>query len=205
LLEQLAPDVEGLGNYRGELNAFFANSASATNGYELTKDGKRLHYLRVINPITAENLAAYPRRIGSNRTLPYLLLGAASPAKLRQGLDSYETRHCGRPNPSLAPDTTDPATISPADAAVVPAATAQFLQEHVFGGASSGATLAPPCRAQAPFPMVFGSPDFTQYPQLRNNFRQFPPPTPFSPRPPTAEVPDAVQERLGLKKATTAP
>ena len=39
--------------------------------------------------------------------------------------------------------------------------------------------------------MVFGAPDFTQYPQLRNNFRQFPPPTRFSPRSQTAEVPDA--------------
>jgi virulence factor Mce-like protein len=200
LLKQLAPNVEGFGNYRGELGAFFANSTAATNGYEVTSDGKRLHYLRAVNPVGPENLAAYPRRIGSNRTNPYMLLGAAMPANYKKGLASYETRHCGRPNPTIAPSTTDPATISPADQAIVPAELAKFIQEKAFGG-PTGTTPAPPCTLQAPFPMVFGSPDFTQYPQLRANFRQFPPPTPFSPRPSTAPIPPPVLERLGLEEA----
>ena len=196
-LKQLAPDVEGFSNYLGELGAFFANSMSATNAYELTPDGKRLHYLRVMNPINPQNLATYQQRIGSDRTLPYNLLGSASPAKYKQGLDSYETRQCGRPDPIIAPDTLDPATISPADNALVPASVAKDVNTLAFPGAPHQ-VAAPPCRLQAPFPMVFGSPAFTSYAQLRANFRQFPPPTPFSPRPANAPVPPAVLHQLGL-------
>ena len=71
-LRQLIPILEGLGHYKGELTAFFANTAAAT---QASTPGTRLHYLRTTNPFDPENLAAYPRRIGSNRPNPYQLPG----------------------------------------------------------------------------------------------------------------------------------
>ena len=55
-----------------------------------------------MNPITAENLAIYPRRLPTNRPNPYQHPNAF--AQLAQGLDSYETRQCldGRGLPTFA-------------------------------------------------------------------------------------------------------
>ena len=71
-LRQLIPILEVLGAYKGELTAFFANTAAATQAFD---PGTRLHYLRTTNPLNPENLAAYPRRLGSNRPNPYQLPG----------------------------------------------------------------------------------------------------------------------------------
>src|SRR5829696_5120708 len=87
-LRQLIPILE-----------FFANTAAATQAFD---PGSRLHYLRTTNPLNAENLAAYPRRIGSNRPNPYQLPGGYR--KLSSGLEVYENRHCGRAAPTIAPD-----------------------------------------------------------------------------------------------------
>ena len=115
---QLEPDPRAAsGTTSSELNAFFANSAAATKATSSGRTPSAVHYLRTINPINPENLAAYPRRIGTQPHQPVPAAGSASPAKLRQGLDSYETRQCGRSNPSLAPDDDRPGAISPADAA----------------------------------------------------------------------------------------
>ena len=59
---------------------------------------RALHYLRTTNPLNPENLAAYPRRIGSNRPNPYLLPGAFD--RLAKDLPVFENRHCGRGVPS---------------------------------------------------------------------------------------------------------
>jgi hypothetical protein len=57
-----------------------------------------LHYLRTTNPLNPENLAVYPRRIGSNRPNPYYKPRLYD--QLRQGLPVFENRHCDR----LVPD-----------------------------------------------------------------------------------------------------
>ena len=64
-----------------------------------------MHYLRTLNPFNPENLAAYPRRIGSNRTGAYQLPGNS--LRLNELLDgsgpgplSYETRHCSNGVPT---------------------------------------------------------------------------------------------------------
>src|SRR5829696_6954160 len=93
---QLIPILEFIGAYKNELNAFFANTASATQAYD---PGSRLHYLRTTNPLNAENLAAYPRRLGSNRPVAYQLPGGYR--RLSKGLEVYEDRHCGRTAPSI--------------------------------------------------------------------------------------------------------
>jgi hypothetical protein len=49
-----------------------------------------------------ENLAVYPRRIGSNRTNPYMKPGGYRDIG-RGGLKSFDTRHCRNGNPVTAP------------------------------------------------------------------------------------------------------
>jgi phospholipid/cholesterol/gamma-HCH transport system substrate-binding protein len=179
-LRQVIPMLEYIGLYKGELNTFFANISSATQALD---PGTRLHYLRTTNPVNPENFAAYPRRIGSNRTNPYLLPRGYS--KLGGGLDSYETRHCGRavPTVSQTPATPAPApvpvpplpvpTVVPAPvpaipnplSALTPDVDKLIAQVNQFAfPLVNGTVPAPPCRQQGPFD-VGG--ERTQYPHLK--------------------------------------
>ncbi len=101
-LAQLNPVLSFLGQYPNELTAFFANVAAATQATAPVGNSPPIHYLRTLNPITAENLAIYPRRLPSNRPNPYQHPDAF--ASLAQGLYSYETRQCldGRGMPTFA-------------------------------------------------------------------------------------------------------
>src|SRR4029079_13485437 len=103
-MRQLIPILGFLGEYKGELNSFFANTAAATQAYD---PGTRLHYLRTTNPLNAENLAAYPTRIGSNPPNAYQLTGRYK--RLSRHLLVYETRHCGRSVPTISNGSTTPA------------------------------------------------------------------------------------------------
>jgi len=67
VLRQVNPILDGLGNYKSELTAFFANTAAATGAYTIPKPGVQLHYLRTLQPLNPENFAVYPIRIGTNR------------------------------------------------------------------------------------------------------------------------------------------
>src|SRR5215218_11081591 len=58
-MRQLTPILDFLGLYKRELTAFFANTPAATQA----KDTSGVHYLRTTNPLNAENLAVYPRRV----------------------------------------------------------------------------------------------------------------------------------------------
>ena len=61
-LRQLNPPLLGLGQYKSELSAFFANTVATTQA--TTQEGNaRVHYLRTSNPANPENLAVYPRRL----------------------------------------------------------------------------------------------------------------------------------------------
>ena len=95
--QQLVPLLEFVGLYKGELNAFFANTVAAT---QARSTSTRVHYLRTTNPLNPENLAAYPRRLGTNRPNPYTQPGMFN--KLRSGLEVYEDRHCGRALPGIS-------------------------------------------------------------------------------------------------------
>ena len=79
MLRQINPILDGLGNYKSELIAFFANTAAATQAYTIPRPGVQLHYLRTMNPVNPENFAVYPIRIGTNRPEPVQL-----PAVVRQ-------------------------------------------------------------------------------------------------------------------------
>src|SRR5215213_3118672 len=95
--QQLVPLLDFVGLYKPELNAFFANVVGAT---QARSSATRVHYLRTTNPFNPENLAVYPHRIGTNRTNAY-----SKPNHwdaLKDGLLSYETRHCGRGVPTIS-------------------------------------------------------------------------------------------------------
>jgi phospholipid/cholesterol/gamma-HCH transport system substrate-binding protein len=90
-LNELDPIFRLLKRYRRELAAFVANSAAATQGINPTVPG--IHALRTTPPLNPESLASFPSRLGSNRTNPYVKPGGY--LKVRKGLKSFETRHCG--------------------------------------------------------------------------------------------------------------
>jgi phospholipid/cholesterol/gamma-HCH transport system substrate-binding protein len=179
-LRQLIPILQFLGTYKAELNSFFTNTAAATQAYD---PGTRLHYLRTTNPLNLENLAAYPRRLGSNRPNPYQLPGGYK--RLAEGLEVYETRHCGRtaptisaappaPAPTVVPDLPDLPVPVPS---VVPTAVPTALPSEVTGITQSlldrinqfafpaqGAVPAPPCKRQGNFTT---SGESTRYPHVK--------------------------------------
>ena len=150
-MRQLTPILQFVGMYPRELTSFFANSAAATQAGE---GGN--HYLRTSNPLNPENLAAYPRRIGSNRPNPYTKPNNFD--QLRQGLPVFENRHCGAGEPTVSnvplPD------VLPTATPLVSADLLQRINQFAFNG---GTVLAPPCRLQGRFD-VGGQ--VTQYPHV---------------------------------------
>ena len=176
-LKQLNPIFSWLSEYRNEIRAFFSNAPAATQA--TTPDG--VHYLRTLNPQNPENLAVYPRRLGSNRTNPYMATRGYD--NLDQGLFSFETRHCGNGNPIPADNLaqllqqTEPILNLPPlppGSVVLPPPTAEQLagniQSFIFGSAGRN-TPAPPCREQAPFSVKEGDiqpgGEVTKYPHVR--------------------------------------
>jgi phospholipid/cholesterol/gamma-HCH transport system substrate-binding protein len=173
-LRQLIPILSFLGEYKGELNSFFANTAAATQAYD---PATRLHYLRTTNPLNPENLAAYPRRIGSNRPNAYQLPGGYK--RLADHLQVYENRHCGRTVPTISdtpPAASSPTTglpvpvptVIPVPTAVPPAVSGitQSLIDRInqFAFPAQGQAPAPPCDKQGNFNEGGES---TQYPHVK--------------------------------------
>ncbi len=179
---QLVPILSFLGLYKNEINAFLANATAATQAGEVLDEGL-VHYLRTTNPLNAENLAAYPRRLGSNRTNPYVQPGGFTNIARKRYLESYETRHCRNGTPRFPDDLVDLSAVVNTGAPNAGEALAQvFTPDPVTGLASDpkfvGRVLqyafgrtdqsrpvpAPPCEQQEAFNSS-GRP--TQYPQLR--------------------------------------
>ena len=116
-LRQLNPILDWVGLYKRELTAFFANTVAATQATTVSDKGP-LHYLRTQNPLNPENLAAYPKRLPTNRPNPYTQPGSFD--QLRTGLPSYETRQCTNgPVPTID---NVPTQVIPPDAAAAVAA-----------------------------------------------------------------------------------
>ncbi|HEV2814131.1 MAG TPA: MlaD family protein [Solirubrobacteraceae bacterium] len=188
LLKQLNPIANWLSEYRSEIRAFFANSPAATQAR--TPDG--VHYLRTSNPQNPENLAVYPRRIGSNRPNAYMKprgfdnldrTSAQDP-----GLLAYETRHCGRPNPTTDPPEAladalqqvlpilqQPPPTGPPNPLEPPPPTPEGLAGNIaafFFNNAGRDVPAPPCVSQGPFrtaegELVDDGGELTQYPHVR--------------------------------------
>jgi len=151
VLRQVNPILDGLGNYKSELTAFFANTAAATGAYTIPKPGVQLHYLRTMNPINPENFAVYPIRIGTNRPNPYNF--PRSFDNLPQGMNSYETRQCGRGDP----------VIDNTNTAILPVELQDNIQKYAFGPVGQP-VAAPPCKQQPKFPFQG---EVTQFPHVK--------------------------------------
>jgi ABC-type transporter Mla subunit MlaD len=158
VLRQVNPVLLALGYYKRELTAFFANTVAATQAGVITSSG-RVNYLRTTNPFGPENLAAYPQRIGTNRTNPYVLPGHFD--KLREGLDSYETRQCTPPRGIPVVDNT-PVPYGDGTFSYPQSLIDQVLQ-FGFPAGNTHSGPAPPCRQQAKFPL---GGELTQYPHV---------------------------------------
>ena len=176
-LKQLNPILSWISEYRDEVRAFFSNAPAATQA--TTPDG--VHYLRTLNPQNPENMAVYPRRIGSNRTNPYM--ASRGYDNLNDGLLSFETRHCGNGNPvpvdnfaELLQQTEPILNLPPLppESVTLPPPTADQLADNIqsFIFNSQGRDVpAPPCREQPPFSVKEGDiqpgGEVTKYPHVR--------------------------------------
>jgi phospholipid/cholesterol/gamma-HCH transport system substrate-binding protein len=182
-LRQLNPVLDFLGLYKRELTAFFANTVAATQATSLSNKGP-LHYLRTQNPINPENLAAYPKRLPTNRPNPYTLPGNFD--QIRTGLPSYETRQCtGGPVPTLSDVPTQvvpptlpqlsipvPVPVPVPDVGVVnglfsyPNALIADIARFAFPSGQGVPGVAPPCKQQ---PKFNESGEQTQYPHVKSD------------------------------------
>jgi phospholipid/cholesterol/gamma-HCH transport system substrate-binding protein len=161
-LRQVIPILTGLAFYKDDLNAFFANSAAATQASVPTSGGKLLHYLRTTNPLNPENLAVQNHRLATNRPNPYLMPKAF--LGLRSGLPSYETRQCGGSN-LVQP------LLPTAVGGIITPELNQMINQFLFSGAATASQVpAPPCKLQGPFPgqgqIPAGQPALTHYPHV---------------------------------------
>jgi virulence factor Mce-like protein len=154
-LRNLQPILRYLGLYRREIASFFALDAAATQATDVPAGSSRpLHYLRTTNPLNPENLAAYPRRLPSNRSNPYVEPGGHS--QLPRGLPVFGRYLC---------ETTGPAGVLGPASPLVPSDLRGLVEQFGFAGASSGAVPAPPCREQAPLGRLIGQPG--RFPNLQ--------------------------------------
>jgi virulence factor Mce-like protein len=181
---QVTPILDFIGMYKRELTAFFGNVVASTQAKD---PGTNLHYLRTVNPLNLENLAVYPRRLGTNRTNPY-----AKPNNFDHypdGLFSYETRHCNRllpititntppnlpvpqvpdvptpPTPVPLPDV--PGTVNSLQQQLqqlVPQSLIDNLNHLVLDQITANGGLAPPCKYQGPY-NIRG--EVSQYPHVK--------------------------------------
>ena len=157
-MRQVTPLLDFIGLYKRELTAFFANTPAATQA----KDSSGVHYLRTTNPLNPENLAVYPRRIGSNRPNPYAKPGTFD--QLRRGLPVFEDRHCssGVPTITNVPAPTPVPLPVPIPTDLIPAQLLDQIIQFGFAG-RPGSQTAVPCRSQGPY--TFGG-ETTQYPHV---------------------------------------
>lgn len=99
---------------------------------------KRVHYLRTNNPLDPEVLAAYLRRIGTNRPNPYVKPGEFENVGTSD-FEVFESRHCGSGVPVVSQQ------IAPVLESLLPAELLEDVDEFVFGATNAQSTLAPPC------------------------------------------------------------
>jgi phospholipid/cholesterol/gamma-HCH transport system substrate-binding protein len=137
-LSDVNPILRWLGLYKREIAAFFALDAASAQAVD-TPPGSAgpVHYLRTANPLNAENLAAYPTRIATNRPNPYVGPGEslARPGKV------FGTYACGTAGvPTLAPS-------------ALSSTLGQLVETFALG---SGNPAAPPCVEQAPLGRFLG-------------------------------------------------
>jgi phospholipid/cholesterol/gamma-HCH transport system substrate-binding protein len=146
VLHNFDPFLQFAGEYVPELQAFFANFASATQAHNLDSNtenqGPQLHYLRTIQVVGPESLAIYTKRVGTNRANPYFQPGAFR-ALGNGGLKVFETGSCADSAPSVS---------GPANETISQTMIEQLIQFHVVNTPETpNSVSAPACNKQEPF------------------------------------------------------
>ena len=139
-LAQLNPVIDWLGFYKHEIGAFFPEGAAAGQATDRPPGSAHpIHYLRTANPINPENLAAYPTRISSNRSNPYV-----EPL----GYKNFPLHVFGKYTCTThgIPTLTPPAAIPPPLQGILPPGLLPLVQQFAF----AGGVPAPPCTEQPP-------------------------------------------------------
>ena len=96
-LSELKPVVDYLEPYKREFTTMWANIAADTQGSQIGANGKRLHYIRALVPMTAEGLVATGQRYGTNRHNPYMAPGGL--ADLPNTLKAFDCANVNNPSP----------------------------------------------------------------------------------------------------------
>jgi phospholipid/cholesterol/gamma-HCH transport system substrate-binding protein len=175
-LRNLIPILVTVQDYQAEITAFLANVPAATNAFNRAAEAgnQTVRYLRVLNPLGPETLAAYPNRLKTGRTNPYVSpLGYLS---LSSSLEGFETRQCSAgltakldPDTPTDPDFYDRFTGSVAERQAQAQDFFDRLKRFAFADQlNSDNVPAPPCTDQGPFQSIGGTfPEFTEYLHVR--------------------------------------
>jgi phospholipid/cholesterol/gamma-HCH transport system substrate-binding protein len=157
-LRQVVPIADYLGFYQREIGAFFANVPASTQATSTPPGvGRPVHYLRLLQQLRPEDLAAYPVRLPTTRLNPYIEPGGER--KLRRGLDVFGSYLC-------SPGTAAPPLSSAATTllnSLAPGLAANVV-EFAYGG-NPAVVPSPPCKAQRPLGRLVGQSGV--YPRLQ--------------------------------------
>jgi ABC-type transporter Mla subunit MlaD len=162
-LRNLNPILDYLGLYKREIVSFFALDSASTQAVDRPPGSNvPIHYLRTANPLGPENLAAYPARLSTNRSNPYVRPGGYAKLPLKVFGEYLCTT---APIPTLF----DPSGVVPGLPTLPPDVT-DLLPEELRNGVNqfalnSGTVPAPPCDEQAPLGDVVGQSG--KYPQVK--------------------------------------
>ena len=166
-LRSLNPFLDWFGLYKHETAAFFALDTAATQATLGTCDkpvklctavdnAKQVHYLRTTNPVNPEALAAYPKRIATNRSNPYFA-PLAYQDLAKGGLKVFGSYLCTtNPVPTVV-QTANPLLPGVGDlTTLLSPEVFSLIDQFVYGGQPAGSVAAPPCREAAPSGNLLG-------------------------------------------------
>jgi phospholipid/cholesterol/gamma-HCH transport system substrate-binding protein len=158
-LRQVIPISDYLGLFKREVSAFFANVPASTQATDTPPGAnKPVHYLRLLQGLRPEDLAAYPTRVPASRLNPYPQPGSLT--ELRSGLSVFGSYLCSSdPNRAFPLSAALIAQLNATDPTLVP-----NLLTYAFGGNPSNVPT-PPCKAQAPLGQRVGQTGV--YPRLQ--------------------------------------
>jgi phospholipid/cholesterol/gamma-HCH transport system substrate-binding protein len=157
-LRQVIPITDYLGFFKREITAFFANVPASTQASDRPPGSSGpVHYLRLLQGLRPEDLAAYPTLPPSSRLNPYPQPGSLT--QIRRGLSVFGSYLCKPPTnsaPPLSASLTD--LLNATDPTFAP-----NIIKFAYGGDPNNVP-SPPCKAQTPLGRLVGEPGV--YPRL---------------------------------------
>jgi phospholipid/cholesterol/gamma-HCH transport system substrate-binding protein len=150
VLHNFDPFLQFTDRYIPELQAFFANFATATQTKAQDSNlaengiskGPQLHFLKTMLVLGPESLTIYTKRVGTNRANPYFQPGAFG-FLANGGLKVFEGGSCANSAPSVN---------GPANETISQTLIEQLIQFHIANAPETpNAVPAPGCNQQGPF------------------------------------------------------